>query len=69
MNNTRELRRQIAKELSESEMWLTLRLDKKGNVHLQTPEEEGITLIALLLGGNTELRELINGLIEDLSKI
>ena len=69
MNNTRELRRQIARDLSESEMWLTLRLDKDGHVHLQTPEEEGITLIAVLLESNPELREMINNLIESLGKM
>jgi hypothetical protein len=43
-NNTKGLQRQIAKELSKSEMWLIIRKDKDG-IHLQMPNDDHLFLL------------------------
>ena len=57
-NNTRALQKEISKKLSQSEMWLVLRMDKNG-VHLHTPSEDHLALFGVFFGLSPEMFELV----------
>jgi hypothetical protein len=62
--DTRELRREMAKLLGKSEAWVVIRVDEQGT-HIHTPEEEQLSLIAVVLKNNPELLEITNELINN----
>lgn len=64
MNNTRELRRQIAGLLGKSEMWIVLRSDETG-VHLHTPNEDHLSLLAVFLYAHPEIHKGVNEIISE----
>ena len=68
-NNTRGLQREIAKKISKSEMWLVLRVDNEGSIHLHTPNEDHITLFGLFFKRQPELlEEIVNEIVKDIQK-
>jgi hypothetical protein len=55
---------EIAESLTKSRMWVLLNLDDKG-VHVRTPEESQLVLLAVFLADNPDLYAHIQGVIEE----
>lgn len=58
-NNTRGLRRKVAKNLTNSDMWVVVRLDKDG-IHLDCPNPDHIALLGEFFKSSPELLEAVN---------
>lgn len=66
-NNTKELQEEISTLLSRSEMWLAIRMDNKGNVHLHTPSEDHLCLLSMFLQAHPEINEAVQEHIKELN--
>jgi hypothetical protein len=67
MANRHQLAQQIAQQIAKSNMWLVLRDDEEG-LHLHTPGEEDLSLLAIFFYTNPKYHELTNLLVEELRK-
>ena len=63
-NNTNGLQYQISGLLAKSELWLVLRIDEAG-IHLHTPNESHLCLLAEFLSNSPELLEMVNEYAKD----
>lgn len=62
-NNTNGLQREMAKKISQSKMWLVLRMDKDG-VHLHMPNEDHMALFGVFFAGQPEILGMVNEFIK-----
>ena len=58
-HNTRSLQKQMAKNLSKSEMWIVLRLDDEG-AHLHMPNQNHMALFGVFFKNQPEILEMVN---------
>lgn len=68
-NNTKGLQKEIAELLSKSEMWIALRLDNEGSVHLHTPSEDHLGLLSLFLQAHPDINNAVQEHIKELNSI
>ena len=66
-NNTKGLQEEISALLSKSEMWLAIRLDSEGNIHLHTPSEDHLGLLSVFLQAHPEINEAVQEHIKELN--
>jgi hypothetical protein len=66
-HNTRSLQKEMVSNLSKSEMWLVLRLDKDGT-HLHMPNEDHMAMFGIFFSGHPEILEMVNAFVKETKK-
>lgn len=69
MNRTmkKELTKQMAKLISQSESWILLRKDSKNQIHFHAPDEDHLFLLCEFVSRSPLIYEMINEFVNELN--
>ena len=59
-NNTKGLIDAISNELVDSQAWVAIRIDNKGNTHLHMPNSDHMVALFSFLAGAPDIRKAVN---------